>query len=63
MITKDMTFKEALEKYPKTAEIFLKHGLFCVGCPMAQQETIEQGCKAHGIDAEKLIKELNVKKR
>ncbi len=59
MITKGMTFKEVIDKYPKTIDVFLEEGLHCVGCPIAGQETIEQGCKVHGIDAEKLIKKLN----
>lgn len=59
MIKKEMTFAEALEKYPKIAEVFMKNGLFCCGCSMSQMESIEQGCQAHGVDTEKLIKELN----
>jgi len=59
MINKQMTFKEVIEKYPKTIEIFLNEGMHCIGCPMASQEKIEQGCEAHGIDADKLIKKLN----
>jgi len=50
-----------LKKYPKTAEVFFKQGMSCVGCPMAMQETIEQGALAHGLDPNKLIKELNKK--
>lgn len=58
-ITKDMTFIEVIKKYPETTETFLEHGLACIGCPFAMQETIEQGAKAHGINLKKLIKELN----
>ncbi len=60
-ITKEMTFAELLEKYPAGANILAERGLFCGGCPMAQLETIENGAKAHNIDAEKLIEELNLK--
>ncbi len=59
MITKETSFKEVIEKYPKAIEIFLKYGMHCIGCPIASQETIEQGCIAHNIDVEKLLKELN----
>ena len=58
-ITKDMTFAEVLQKYPKAAPVFFKHGMTCIGCPFAAQETIEQGAKAHGIDSKKLIENLN----
>ena len=58
-ITKDMTFAELITKDQKAAEKLAERGLFCGGCPMAQFETIENGAKAHGIDVEELIKELN----
>ena len=58
-ITKDMTFAEVIEKYPATAKVFLEAGMHCIGCVMAQQETIEQGAEVHGIDVDKLMKKLN----
>jgi hybrid cluster-associated redox disulfide protein len=60
-ITKEMMFIEVLHKYPETADVFLRHGMACIGCPMAMSETIEQGCLAHGIDPDKLAAELNKK--
>ena len=61
LITKNMTFSQILKKYPETAEVFFKEGMSCVGCPLAMQETVEQGCEAHGINVEKMLKELNKK--
>ena len=58
-IKKDMLIGEVISKYPKIVKIFLKHGLGCIGCGMAQLETIEQGAKAHGIDIKNLIDDLN----
>ena len=58
-ITGKMSIGEAVSKYPDTIEVFMKHGLHCVGCAVAQFETIEQGAKAHGIDAKKLVSDLN----
>jgi hybrid cluster-associated redox disulfide protein len=60
-ITKDMTFAEVLQRYPATVNIFLKHGMSCVGCPLSRSETIEQGASVHGIDVKKLVDELNKK--
>ncbi len=48
----------------KVAEILFESGLSCIGCPMAMQETIQQGCLAHGMDKkeiDELIKRLNKK--
>jgi hybrid cluster-associated redox disulfide protein len=58
-ITKDMSFSEVLQKHPETAVVFMSHGMHCIGCMMAQFETIEQGAVAHGIDVKKLVEDLN----
>jgi len=58
-IAKDMTLAEAVARYPKTIPVFMKYGMHCIGCPMAMQETIEEGATVHGIDIKKMLKDLN----
>ena len=58
-ITKEMTFNEVIKKNPEAIEILLKKGMHCIGCPMAQMESLEQGALAHGLNPDKLVKELN----
>ncbi len=58
-ITKKMSFAEILEKKPESAEILINAGMHCFGCPMAQMETLEQGCMTHGIDADEIIEKIN----
>ena len=58
-INKDMKIEEVLKKYPKTAEVFAKHGFHCIGCAAASFESIEDGAKAHGITSEEIVEELN----
>jgi len=58
-ITKDMGIGEVVQKHPEAFEVFSRHGLHCVGCVIAQFENIEQGAVAHGIDADKLVEDLN----
>lgn len=58
-ITKDMAIGEVVQKYPQTIEVFLRHGLFCLGCAAAHFEDIEQGATAHGIEVDPLISDLN----
>jgi len=60
-ITKDMKLGEVISKHPQTLIVFEKAGLHCIECFGAAYETIEEGAKAHGIDLEKLLKELNKK--
>lgn len=58
-ITKNMTIGEVLMVKPTASVVLAKHGFHCMGCPMSQMETLEQGAKVHGIDVSKLLKELN----
>jgi hybrid cluster-associated redox disulfide protein len=61
-INKKMTFGEVLEKKPAAAPIMGKYGLHCIGCHIAAIESVEDGCKAHGLsdkDVDKMLKEIN----
>lgn len=58
-ITKDMSIGEAVSKHRETIPVFMNNGLHCIGCSIAAYETIEQGALAHGINVDKLMKELN----
>jgi hybrid cluster-associated redox disulfide protein len=58
-ITKDMTFMELMDLDSEAGNKLAERGLFCGGCPMAQFESIENGAKAHGVDVDELLKELN----
>lgn len=65
-ITKDANVYEVLEKHPETLHVFTKQG-HCFGLltnpalrvTMAKLVTIQQACKLHFIDLEKLLDELN----
>jgi hybrid cluster-associated redox disulfide protein len=59
LITKNMTVKEVINKYPRAVFVFIEYGLHCLGCPAAADETIEQAVKFHHIDLKKLLKDLN----
>ena len=56
-----MTFVEVLEKHPEVAEILFEKGMHCIGCPMSQMESLEDGIKAHGLNVDEIVKELNSK--
>lgn len=62
-INKKMSFAEILEKKPEAASVLMEKGMHCCGCPMAMQETLEQGACAHGLDADEIVKELNSKRK
>lgn len=59
MITKEMSIMDALQMHPETRDVFKNHGMGCLGCMGAADESIEAGARMHGIDLEALLKELN----
>ncbi len=59
MITKENSIMEVVQKYPDTARVFMEFGMGCLGCAIAQFETIEQGAMAHGMDIGRLMEALN----
>jgi hybrid cluster-associated redox disulfide protein len=61
-ISRDMSIGEVVQKYPSTAPIIMSYGLHCVGCHVAAWETLEQGCRGHGMPEEmidEMIAEIN----
>ena len=57
-IDKDQTIAELLQQKPQAAQVFMKHGMPCLGCIAASGETVAQAAMAHGIDLEALIRDL-----
>ena len=63
-IKKSSLINDTIQEYPHLAEDFFKMGMMCIGCPMSQAETNEQGCQVHGISdkqVEKFVEILNKK--
>ena len=58
-LTKDMTIAEALKLKPQIAGVLMSKGMHCLGCVIAQGETVEQAAEVHGLNADELIQELN----
>ncbi len=65
VINKKTILLDLVEKHPELAEILVfKYGLHCVGCGMAQAETLEEGALVHGMKATEIkamIEYLNSK--
>lgn len=59
MITKDMTIAEVIRMNPDTVPVFLRYGMHCLGCPTATGESLAEAAMAHGIDLEKMLRDLN----
>ncbi|MEW9080932.1 DUF1858 domain-containing protein [Terrisporobacter glycolicus] len=59
MITKNNTIGEIIQMNPEAAEILMRFGMGCIGCPSAQVETLEQASEVHGLNLEELLAALN----
>ncbi|MDR3288258.1 MAG: DUF1858 domain-containing protein [Peptococcaceae bacterium] len=59
MITKEMSIGQILKEHPQTAEVFMKMGMHCLGCPSATSESVEGAAATHGMQVAELIDRLN----
>lgn len=58
-VTVDTIISDVLKMDKTTAPIFLKNGMHCLSCPVASSESIGDASAVHGVDAQKLVDELN----
>ncbi len=58
-IDKDTNIGDILDMDKGTAQFFLNMGMHCLGCPSARGESVEQACMVHGVDADRLVDEIN----
>ena len=58
-IKRDTKIGELLNTNPEKADILLNAGMHCLGCLIADDETLEQACAVHGINVDDLLEELN----
>lgn len=58
-ISKQTKIGDILDANREVAPFFLNMGMHCLGCPSARNETIEQACMVHGVDADELVKNIN----
>jgi len=59
ILRKDMTIAEAIKLKPEIAGLLMSKGMACLGCVIAQGETLEQAAEVHGLNPDELIKEMN----
>jgi hybrid cluster-associated redox disulfide protein len=58
-ITADMTIAEALKQKPAAGAVLMSRGMHCLGCVIAQGETIAQAAEVHGLPLDELLEALN----
>ena len=58
-VTKQTLIGAIIDYDMDAAKFFFDMGMYCLGCPHARGESIEEACAAHGTDADKLVADLN----
>ena len=53
-----MTIAEVLALDPRTAPVFCRHGMACVGCAIAPFETLAGAAATYAISIEELLADL-----
>jgi len=57
-----MKIMDVVSTKPEASEVLYEIGLGCAGCMMSGFETLEQGCKGHGMsdeEVDEVVKMLN----
>lgn len=57
-ITKQTTMGQMLEYDRGIAVILMQSGMHCVGCPSSINESLEEACAVHGLDADAVLKSI-----
>ena len=58
-ITEEMLVSEILDLNENLDTVFHRHGMYCLGCPGAMQETLQEAAEAHDADLKALLEDLN----
>ena len=54
-ISKNMTIKDILKAKPHACKILMDYGLGCAHCELGAVETLEEGCKGHGLSEDEVV--------
>ncbi len=58
-VTKETLVGDVLKADRTTEPYFLQMGMFCLSCPSAAEESLEDACMVHGVSVDELIDKLN----
>ena len=54
VIKKTDAIGEVMERSPEVAPLLMQAGMHCIGCHVSAYESIEDGCKGHGMNAKQI---------
>ncbi len=59
-LTADSTIAELLREKPESVQVLFRFGMGCLGCAIANNETIREAAQVHGIPLEEMLSALGV---
>lgn len=57
-LTTDMTAAEVMKRWPRTVTIFIRNCMACVGCPIAQFETLREVAAIFNLNLDRFMHDL-----
>ncbi len=58
-VNKDDIISDLMSRCDLIAPMLFKAGMYCIVCPAAQMESLEEACMVHGIDTDSLVENMN----
>jgi hybrid cluster-associated redox disulfide protein len=46
----DLFVDDVMRRWPSTIGVFLEFRMGCIGCPIGAFHSVDEACRAHGID-------------
>ena len=59
IVTGDDLMAEVVNLYPEVIDFLGQVDMHCVGCAASQMETVREACRVHGLDTNKVVRQLN----
>mgnify|MGYP002625973920 CR=1 FL=1 len=50
---------EIVMQHPEAVDVLMSIGMHCLGCAAASNETVEEACMVHGVNADEFLDALN----
>ncbi|WP_460006736.1 DUF1858 domain-containing protein [Methanogenium cariaci] len=61
VVTADSTIADILKEKPEAVDVLFRFGMGCIGCALANGETLRQAALGHGIPLDELLEALGMK--
>jgi hybrid cluster-associated redox disulfide protein len=60
MFDPDLTVDDVMRFWPNTINVFVRHGMLCVGCPIGSFHTVADACREHSLDEEAFRRDIQM---